>query len=492
MALIYQTFGVLVLCGVLGACTHISGGLPDQGMAERSQQQLAAVPGWQQQLHGQPVSQLSDLIDSPALAQRIARGLAGNPGLQQTALAVEIARQARASRAGALLPQLSAGLNYSDSDNGYGQFKSALDVSWALDMSGRLGDGVAAQQARVASAVSAERYSRDLLAVSIMDIWLQQVQQARLIAIEQQRLQLLEQNELTIVERYRKGLDVLTGLETARSNSASARATLAQYRENARTLQRAMALLLGEPASQLAERSGTVVGTEYPAVVMPLAALPAQDLSRRPDLQQAWLDIRVADLNRDIAYKALLPSFSLQLALSDTGSGLRQSLLTSPAWSLLGQLSAPLFQGGTLRAEAESARLTAQQRYWAYRETLLKAVKEVEDALGQERALSAQQQHVETALASAERSYNNYLKKYREGLVPFLDLLTVQTRTFDLQVQQSQVIYQRLSNRITLGLALGLGVNSSVDPQPLAGNVLPVQTSPVKTSSVRISQANIS
>jgi len=450
-----RTLGCLLLCSALTACSSVQQ-IP---VTERIPPQLDALDAWQQQRNGQPVSLLSDLVDAPELQTQIAQGLANNPGLQQSALAIDIARQSLRSARGGLLPQASLGLGREESD-GSGQFKSSLDVSWALDITGRLADGVSAQQLSVASAISLDRYGRDLLAANIMDIWLQQVQQAQLIAIEQQRLQVLEQNEQTIVERYRKGLDELTGLETARSNSASARATLAQYQENAHTLQRAMAVLLGETKHQAA------VSDQYPSVQLPLAGLPAQDLGRRPDLQQAYLDVQIADLNRDIAYKALLPSFSLQLALSDAGN-LRDALFSSPAWSLLGQLSAPLFRGGQLRAEAESARLSAEQRYWVYREALLKAVKEVEDALGQERSLAAQQNHIEEALASAERSYNNYLKKYREGLVPFLDLLTVQTRTFDLQAQQSQIIYQRLSNRISLGLALGLGISghNSTDDQ---------------------------
>lgn len=457
-----RALALLVCCSLLVACASV----PQTPVADRLQPQLEALEAWQQQRNGQRVSLLSDLVAVPALQRLVQRGLANNPGLQQNALAIDIARQALVGARGGLLPQVSAGVGREEIRSGDGQFKSSLDVSWALDITGRLSDGVNVQQASVVRAVPVDRYGRDLLAANIMDIWLQQVQQARLTAIEQQRLQVLEQNEQTIVERYRKGLDELTGLETARSNSASARATLAQYQENARALQRAMAVLLGETAYT------AQVSTDYPSVIVPLAGLPVQDLGRRPDLQQAYLDTRIADLNRDIAYKALLPSFSLTLALSDSAGALRESLFTSPAWSLLGQLSAPLFRGGQLRADVERARLSAEQRYWAYRGALLSAVKEVEDALGQERALTAQQQHIESALASAERSYNNYLKKYREGLVPFLDLLTVQTGTFDLQAQQSQIIYQRLSNRITLGLALGLGIGPDVAASESVANPL--------------------
>ena len=58
-----------------------------------------------------------------------------------------------------------------------------------------------------------------------------------------------------------------------------------------------------------------------------------------------------------------------------------------------------------------------------------------------------------------QQNFDQYQQKYRKGLVPLLDLLNVQQQTFDLQAQLDDLIFQRLSNRIDLGLALGLGIN---------------------------------
>ena len=80
--------------------------------------------------------------------------------------------------------------------------------------------------------------------------------------------------------------------------------------------------------------------------------------------------------------------------------------------------------------------------------------------MGQESSLTLQQQHLTNALVSAQRSFTSYEEKYRQGLVDIFDLLTVQQQTYDLEVQLTQTIYNRLVNRIDLGLALGLGVSS--------------------------------
>ncbi|MCK2182749.1 TolC family protein, partial [Halomonas getboli] len=128
-------------------------------------------------------------------------------------------------------------------------------------------------------------------------------------------------------------------------------------------------------------------------------------------------------------------------------------------WSLLGQLTAPLFQGGQLKAAADIAELEGAHAYQAYRETLLEAVGEVQDAIGLETSLARRQADTAEALASARRSLAQYTERYRAGLVDLVDLLDVQQQTYDLEVSRNDLIESRLTNRIDLGLALGLGVS---------------------------------
>jgi outer membrane protein TolC len=186
--------------------------------------------------------------------------------------------------------------------------------------------------------------------------------------------------------------------------------------------------------------------------------MPIQDLSGRPDLRQAFYSIEAESLRTEVAYKSMLPSFSLSASLTDMAESPSEALFSNPLWSVLGQISAPLFQGGKLKAQAEIAELTTEQTFWAYQDTLLSAVNEVEDAVGQEHSLAQQQIHLQEAHGSARRSFDSYEEKYRQGLVDIFDLLTVQQQAYDVEAQLTNTKYQRLLNRIDLGLALGLGV----------------------------------
>jgi len=101
-----------------------------------------------------------------------------------------------------------------------------------------------------------------------------------------------------------------------------------------------LAVLLGRQNQSLSELNTQV---SFPDALLPLTTLPKQDLARRPDLQAAFYALKATEFEVDVAYKA---SISLSASLSDNASTPSQALFTNPLWNLLGQMTAPLFQGG--------------------------------------------------------------------------------------------------------------------------------------------------
>ena len=446
-------FKHLALCPVfllLVACSNA----PHRAKGSLAQQ--TTIPEqWQEQLVANDDAvngKLTDLLPLAELQQLVDSGLQANPNLQQTALALSIAQaNVDVSRAGQL-PQLELSLKQQKQQQQASSYSAGLSLSWTVDIWQQLRDNKLASKAQLAGAAATYQGARDLLAANIINGWLLLIKEQQLIETEQAKLQVLEQNEQAVVERYRQGLGTLSELDTARSNTESSRANLVALTENLQVAKRSLKLLLGGKLPELS------LGGDFPEVLLPLSQLPEQDLARRPDLQQAYQAILASEYQADVAYKALLPQLNLQASLSDSNGRLSQALFKDPLWSLLSGITAPLFQGGKLKAQAEIAELTAEQSYWAYQSTLLTAVNEVENALAQERALQQQQQHIQLALENAQRSSAIYTEKYRQGLVTLLDLLQVQQQTFSLQSQLTQLVYQGLTNRINLGLALGLGV----------------------------------
>lgn len=399
---------------------------------------------------------ITELVNIPQLEQLLNTAFESNPTLQQNMLALKIAYQQQNITSSGNLPTVNANFSGSNSENTNDSYNTDLTVAWEIDLWQKVANSNDAAIKDVASSAANLQATRDLLAANIMRAWLDISLKQQLLNIENQRLLILKNNESLIYNRYRAGLDNLEDLDSAKSSSASTSATVADYTEQLAISRRALDLQLGQ-LSYL-DQSSVVIASQFPAVIYPLDVLETQNLERRPDLKAAFYNIEAESLRTEAAYKAMLPSFSLSASLTDVANSPSEALFTNPLWSVLGQLSAPLFQGGKLRSEAEVAQLTTEQSFWAYQNTLLTAVNEVENAVGQEYALERQQQHISDALTSAKRSFATYEEKYKQGLVDIFDLLTAQQNTFDLESQLSQITYNRLANRIDLGLALGLGV----------------------------------
>ncbi|HBO00800.1 MAG TPA: RND transporter [Alteromonas macleodii] len=483
MGKIKLTVNSITLCILLSACTSTD----DRALSESASSSTGNNVVWQSQAQQQESTQtlllnsdttLIDVIDIkelPHLAGYIDEALSSNASLQQSLItlrkaqvAIDSAKADRNLNVDASFSasksettnssaSTSSNTNSSTSSNSSSpSYSASMNVSWELDLWQKISDGISAANLDAASARASYQSARDSLVANVVRSYIDVLTQQQLLNIEQSRLTVLENNEAVILKRYSTGLGSLDDLDTARTSSANTRATIAQYENALLTAKRTLAVLLGRQNQSLNELNTQV---SFPDVLLPLTTLPKQDLARRPDLQAAFYALKATEFEVDVAYKALLPSISLSASLSDNASTPSQALFTNPLWSLLGQMTAPLFHGGALRAQIEDAKLTSANAWWQYRETLLTAVQETQNALDSETALSARISHTNVALANAERSVSTIEGQYRQGLADILDLLSVYDTRFNLQAQAVELHAQKLQNRIDLGLALGLGVS---------------------------------
>ena len=483
MGKIKLTVNSITLCILLSACTSTD----DRALSESASSSTGNNVVWQSQAQQQESTQtlllnsdttLIDVIDIkelPHLAGYIDEALSSNASLQQSLItlrkaqvAIDSAKADRNLNVDASFSasksettnssaSTSSNTNSSTSSNSSSpSYSASMNVSWELDLWQKISDGISAANLDAASARASYQSARDSLVANVVRSYIDVLTHQQLLNIEQSRLTVLENNEAVILKRYSTGLGSLDDLDTARTSSANTRATIAQYENALLTAKRTLAVLLGRQNQSLNELNTQV---SFPDVLLPLTTLPKQDLARRPDLQAAFYALKATEFEVDVAYKALLPSISLSALFSDNASTPSQALFTNPLWSLLGQMTAPLFHGGALRAQIEDAKLTSANAWWQYRETLLTAVQETQNALDSETALSARISHTNVALANAERSVSTIEGQYRQGLADILDLLSVYDTRFNLQAQAVELHAQKLQNRIDLGLALGLGVS---------------------------------
>ncbi len=420
---------------------------------------------WQQvsqSEQAQSISYLLDLVNIPQLDILVEKALINSPSINRTLITLKSARISLDRTEGDQLPSVSLSNNAQKREENTGgsskSYSSKVSVSWEVDLWSRLSDKTKA--ASFDKAVNEQDYqaARDSLAGQVIKSYLNLIATAQRVQVQQLRVKSLLNNQNIIKQRYRSGLSSLDDLETIRSSYANEMANLVQLEESQIQDKRTLAVLVGDQAALSSPSVLFSLVAQLPEVILPLAEIPIKTIQRRPDISAALLRIEAEDARTSATYKDMLPSFSLSGDLEASDVSASAMLLKDPLWSLLGSLTSTLYNGGKLKANAKLQELTAESAYWSYRDALLNAVQEVENALGSESSLLKQQTYHSQALESSKISENNYQSRYRQGLVDILELLQAQRSRFDTENNLIQTQVKLLNNRIDLGLALGLGV----------------------------------
>lgn len=197
-----------------------------------------------------------------------------------------------------------------------------------------------------------------------------------------------------------------------------------------------------------------------PPVIPP--GLPSDLLERRPDIAAAERTMAANNAQIGVARAAFYPS----LNLAGSGgllTGDIAKLFSVPAlfWSAAADLTAPLYTGGQLQGNLVRAQATYDESVANYRQQVLTAFQQVEDALSGLRVLEQQAAAYDKAVQSAQQTVDISTSRYREGLANFLEVITAQVTLLTNERVADQILEQRLLTTVQLIQALGGGWRDS-------------------------------
>lgn len=429
--------------------------------AEKTDKAIALIPSYASDDFPklEIVDSLLELFKDSELDALIEEALANNPDLLASAAQMKEAGFNFQKTRGSRLPSLSGGGSGIRSRSNIGttneHFEASLDARWEVDIWGELSSRTKAAAANLSSAEANYELSRQSLAAQTMQSWFNLVTTGKLLDLAEKQRDSFESTSRLVERRYERGAATITELEFAETDAASARADY-ETRLNARNqAARGLQVLLGSypNAALTSSRQWPNLDRSVPS------GLPSELLLSRPDIIAAYQNIRANDALARAAYADLFPSFTLTASggrSSDTLSDLGHSAFDF--WSLASQIAAPIFEGGQRRAEVGAAEQRAEQAYQNYRSIVLNAFNEVENALNSESALVREENARLEALAAARRAEVKSRRDYESGLIDLLDLLEAQRRVFNIEAQTINLHSARLSNRVSLALALGTGI----------------------------------
>jgi NodT family efflux transporter outer membrane factor (OMF) lipoprotein len=370
----------------------------------------------------------------------------------------------------ALYPDLTgtAGAFYERrrSDNGSQKTESNDDYSlglissYELDLWGRIRSDREAALLDVTAAREEVNTAAMTLAAEVARRWI-------FIISQQMQKRLLEHQlrvNLTYLElielRFRMSMVSALDVYQQKQVVEDIRAEIPLVEAEEQVLRHELALLLGKsPQAELKVRR---VGLPEP-IEIPATGLPADLLSSRPDLRRAGMRLQAAEWQVAAARANRLPAIRLT-AGAQYGRGDIDVLFDNWLLSLAGNLTAPIFDGNRRAAEVDRRQALVDENLSAYRQAVLTAIKEVENALVNE---SKQREHIrglEKVEAAARKALEEAGVRYRNGLTDYLPVLT---QLLAVQRLERDLIRQRtnlLNARISLYRALGGTWTESLTP----------------------------
>ena len=418
------------------------------------------------------------LFNDEVLADLEVRAQGSNLDLQMASERIEESRAQLGIASAELLPSVGAGANYTrEALSKHGKFaalgaptrpsdfwQSGFDASWEIDLWGR------ARRAREGATASLEAtlYDREAarvaLSAEVARTYLELRGTQAQLEIAQQNLAVAERLVGLAKSRERNGIATRFKISSALAQLGTIKSTIPELTQHRNALMNALALLLGdEPRALDAQLRRT----------MPLPSLPgrlpvgisSESAHRRPDILRAEARLHAAVANIGVAKADFYPRIGLKARVGveafefdDLGSWNSRFFSVGPTVYL------PIFQGGRLVQRLALSEARQREAALAYRQTVLRAWHEVDNAFD---ALAAREQQHAELLASYEQNRQALHvaeRGYQEGAADYLSVLTAQRNVFASQTSLNAGATNATLALVQLYRSLGGGWNPQARP----------------------------
>lgn len=405
-------------------------------------------------------------FNDPVLDQLIAEALRANPDIRTALSRLRESRAQLGVQRSTLYPSVNASVSGQGSrredrlshavtrSEGY---SASLDAAWEVDLFGRLRastEAAAADLARSEEDVYAAQVSLAAeVAANYVTLRSAEAQYAvveKSLSSRGETLQLLQWQQ-------QAGVSDALATQQAVSTYEQARASLPSLQQTVEQTRNALAILTGQTPGKL---DALLVSTAHvPSSPSAIAVgIPAQTLAQRPDVRAAAESYRAAAFRTTAAERNRLPSLNLSGSIGV--DALKAGKLFDPASivaSLVGGLTAPIFDAGRLKQTANVQNEQQQQALISYESTVLTALGEVENALIAVQRSAEKLAVLDRAVAAAREASDLANLQYQSGSVDILTVLDAQRTLLSIEQQQVTTLAEQTTAHIQLYKTLGGG-----------------------------------
>lgn len=405
------------------------------------------------------------VFNDPVLHDLESRSLAANQDLRAAASRVDQARAAAGLARSGYWPQVAVSATATREQasettanvlpHGLANtYRTPLTAAWELDLFGRVRRASESAREEAESSAANLESVRLSLAAEVATTYFSIRAVEREASLLARTVELRRRARELVDARHRSGAATEIDVARAETELAAAEADAAQLANRRASLVNVLAVLVGEPAPGFSVAPTDVVPTP---LAIP-AGLPAALLERRPDVAAAEHALAAANARIGVAKAAFFPAISLSGSAGFASAELDRLFQTdSRLWSIGPSLYLPIFQGGRNRANLARSRAAYEESVATYRQRVLVAFREVQDALTGTRLLAEQAEAQRRALTSARRAAELARIRYDSGYVSYFEVIEADRTALTVERTSAQLDGQRLSATVSLIKALGGG-----------------------------------
>ncbi len=402
------------------------------------------------------------LFEDRELATLIEQSLQRNQDLAAASSRVDQAMAATGQARADLFPQLSLSGNAQRQKSLSNAYQASdyinlpAQLSFEIDLWGKVRKATRAAKADADATASLYQAAQLSIAAQVAETlfaWRASMQEERIV-----QASVLTRSDARDLIESRRDLGNAAEIDLARAETqlANAQADLAAVRQRSARLKNALAVLSGAhaPGFDLLK-----LGATLPEPISLAPGLPSAMLAARPDVAAAEQALSAAAERIGVAKTAFYPNISLTGSAGWESADFDSALSSSTeVWSLGPRLYLPIFQGGRNKARLAKARAAFDERHAVFKQRLLVALQEVQDALTVGALLEDQLRAAQRAANSAAAAAQLSRARYDNGFVSYLEVVDSERVSLTAQRQVVRLQAQRLSNSVTLIRSLGGGI----------------------------------
>ena len=393
------------------------------------------------------------LFDDPVLQDLVNKGLQNNYDLR---IAFERINEARASfkvARGEQWPQFGAEgrASYSKTqamDEG-STLTAVATLNWEIDIWGKMRRAKEAERANLFAAEAYQQSVRINLIADIISNYFDILELDNELRITKENISIREQSLELVKAKMIAG--TASGLVVAQAEAelATARTQVPSLEMQIGMAENALSILLGESPRSIPRGRPLLEQVTVPEIKTP--GIPSQLITRRPDIIQAEQELIAANANIGVARAYMLPTLSIS---GNIGAAFDPATLI---YNAVGNLVAPIFNGGTLRAKVEKAKAQKEQMLLNYQKTIIQSLQEVSDAAIE---IIKDKEIVESQKATVDATRTTFdlsNQLYNAGYANYLDVLDAQRNLFSTEIDLSRYQSKQFLSMIYMYRALGGG-----------------------------------